>query len=170
MKNKSILTELEKLEQLVNVPSVDERPDESINAMKMLNMIVKIRELVAANSIMYETPKRSANKEISALIDNYKVKLAKIEKATNTISDWTPAKAWKASAAKQTKNFLTVLRRLQRGCWWMPSKDQAVNKGYSKALSLTDEFHRRRVCRERDDDIYYSGWMDCYDWIANGEF
>jgi hypothetical protein len=54
--------------------------------------------------------------ELSALIDAYKIRLAKIEKATNAISEWNQEKAWKASAAKQTKRFLTDLRRLHKIC------------------------------------------------------
>lgn len=52
--------------------------------------------------------------QISYLIDNYKVRLVKIEKATNSIPVWNQEKAWKASAAKQTKRFLTDLRKLQK--------------------------------------------------------
>ncbi len=53
--------------------------------------------------------------ELDSLIDKYKVRLAKIEQATNLISEWNQEKAWKASAAKQTKRFLTDLRRLRKG-------------------------------------------------------
>lgn len=54
--------------------------------------------------------------DLSTLIDTYKVRLAKIEKATNAIAEWNQEKAWKASAAKQTKQFLSDLRRLQKVC------------------------------------------------------
>ena len=64
-----------------------------------------------------ETPTDANNvlaADLSTLIDIYKVRLAKIEKATNAISEWSQEKAWKASAAKQTKRFLSDLRRLQK--------------------------------------------------------
>ena len=65
-----------------------------------------------------ETPTDANNvlaADLSTLIDIYKVRLAKIEKATNAISEWSQEKAWKASAVKQTKRFLSDLRRLQKG-------------------------------------------------------
>jgi hypothetical protein len=46
----------------------------------------------------------------------------------------------------------------------LPSKDEAVNVGFRKAT--IEGYNYRRVCREPDHDIYYSGWMDCYDWLS----
>jgi hypothetical protein len=46
----------------------------------------------------------------------------------------------------------------------LPSKDEAVNVGFTKAT--VEGYNYRRVCREPDHDIYYSGWMDCYDWLS----
>jgi hypothetical protein len=43
------------------------------------------------------------------------------------------------------------------------SKDDAVNVGFRKAINA--EYHLRKVCKDSDDDLYYSGWMDCYDWL-----
>lgn len=46
----------------------------------------------------------------------------------------------------------------------LPSKDEAVNVGFRKAT--VEGYNYRRVCRVPDHDIYYSGWMDCYDWLS----
>jgi hypothetical protein len=45
-----------------------------------------------------------------------------------------------------------------------PNKDRAVNVGFGKATETG--YNYRRVCRDADHDLYYSGWMDCYDWMA----
>lgn len=42
-------------------------------------------------------------------------------------------------------------------------KDEAVRIGFNKATS--DDFRCRKVCREPMQDMYYSGWMDCYNWL-----
>ena len=47
------------------------------------------------------------------------------------------------------------------------NKDQVVDAGFRKAT--IEGYNYRRVCREPDHDIYYSGWMDCYDWILNNK-
>lgn len=49
----------------------------------------------------------------------------------------------------------------------LPSKDEAVNVGFRKAT--VEGYNYRRVCREPDHDIYYSGWMDCYDWLSGND-
>lgn len=49
----------------------------------------------------------------------------------------------------------------------LPSKDEAVNVGFRKAT--VEGYNHRRVCRDPDHDIYYSGWMDCYDWLLTQE-
>ena len=71
------------------------------------------------DSKKHETPTDANNvlaADLSNLIDIYKVRLAKIEKAANTIPEWNQEKAWKASAANQTKRFLSDLRRLHKVC------------------------------------------------------
>jgi len=45
----------------------------------------------------------------------------------------------------------------------LPSKDDAVNVGFRKAINA--DYKLRKVCKDSDDDLYYSGWMDCYDWL-----
>lgn len=45
----------------------------------------------------------------------------------------------------------------------LPSKDDAVNVGFRKAINA--DYNLRKVCKDSDDDLYYSGWMDCYDWL-----
>ena len=49
----------------------------------------------------------------------------------------------------------------------LPSKDEAVNVGFRKAT--VEGYNCRTVCEEPDHDIYYSGWMDCYDWLSGND-
>ena len=49
----------------------------------------------------------------------------------------------------------------------LPSKDEAVNVGFRKATNA--EYNFRKVCRDLDHDLYYSGWMDCYDWLSGND-
>ena len=49
----------------------------------------------------------------------------------------------------------------------LPSVDEAVNVGFRRAT--VEGYSYRRVCREPDHDIYYSGWMDCYDWLSGND-
>ncbi len=49
----------------------------------------------------------------------------------------------------------------------LPTKDEAVNKGYR--IANVEGYNYRRVCKEPDHDIYYSGWMDCFDWINSND-
>jgi hypothetical protein len=44
-----------------------------------------------------------------------------------------------------------------------PSRDKAVNIGFDIAKS--GEYNRRCSLKDTDDDLYYSGWMDCFDWL-----
>lgn len=46
----------------------------------------------------------------------------------------------------------------------LPSKDEAVYEGYR--IAKYEGYNYRRVLKETDHDIYYSGWMDCFDWIS----
>ncbi len=48
----------------------------------------------------------------------------------------------------------------------LPSKDEAVGEGYR--IAKYEDYNYRRVLKETDHDIYYSGWMDCFDWISKG--
>ncbi len=48
----------------------------------------------------------------------------------------------------------------------LPNKDAAICEGYNKAKM--DDYQNRNVLRHKDQDDYYSGWMDCYDWISKG--
>lgn len=49
----------------------------------------------------------------------------------------------------------------------LPSKDEVVNVGFRKASM--GEYNYRKVIRDLDNDIYYSGWMDCYDWLSGND-
>jgi hypothetical protein len=49
----------------------------------------------------------------------------------------------------------------------LPSKDEAVNVGFRKASM--GEYNYRKVIKDLDNDIYYSGWMDCYDWVSGND-
>lgn len=42
-------------------------------------------------------------------------------------------------------------------------KDLAVAEGYERANN--SDYNFRKVLRDPDKDLYYSGWMDCFDWI-----
>ena len=48
----------------------------------------------------------------------------------------------------------------------LPTKDEVTSEGYRIAKDAG--YNYRRVLKEPDHDIYYSGWMDCYDWISKG--
>jgi hypothetical protein len=43
------------------------------------------------------------------------------------------------------------------------TKDDAVHVGFKKAIS--NDYKLRKVCKNTEHDLYYSGWMDCYNWI-----
>lgn len=47
----------------------------------------------------------------------------------------------------------------------LPSKDEAVNIGFNRVVA--QNVPERKVFRNEYDDKYYSGWMDCFDWISN---
>lgn len=49
----------------------------------------------------------------------------------------------------------------------LPSKDKAVDVGFTKAKNA--DYNYRKVLRNLDHDIYYSGWMDCFEWIVGNE-
>jgi len=49
----------------------------------------------------------------------------------------------------------------------LPSKDEAVSKGFNNANG--SEYNRRNVLRDNDDDLYYTGWMDCFDWLVGND-
>ena len=48
----------------------------------------------------------------------------------------------------------------------LPNKDATIWEGYNKAKM--QDYQNRNVLRHKDQDDYYSGWMDCYDWISKG--
>ena len=48
----------------------------------------------------------------------------------------------------------------------LPTRDEVVSEGYRIAKDAG--YNYRRVLKDLDHDIYYSGWMDCYDWILKG--
>ncbi len=48
----------------------------------------------------------------------------------------------------------------------LPNKDATICEGYNKAKM--QDYQNRNVLRHKDQDDYYSGWMDCYDWISKG--
>jgi hypothetical protein len=48
----------------------------------------------------------------------------------------------------------------------LPTKDEVSAEGYRIANDAG--YNYRRVLRDQDHDIYYSGWMDCFDWISKG--
>jgi hypothetical protein len=49
----------------------------------------------------------------------------------------------------------------------LPSKDEVVGKGFNNANG--SEYNRRNVLSDADDDLYYTGWMDCFDWLVGND-
>lgn len=49
----------------------------------------------------------------------------------------------------------------------LPSKDYVIDKGFNNANGC--EYTRRRVLRDADGDLYYTGWMDCFDWLSGND-
>lgn len=45
-----------------------------------------------------------------------------------------------------------------------PAKDEVSAEGYKIANDAG--YNYRRVLKDQYHDIYYSGWMDCFDWIS----
>lgn len=52
--------------------------------------------------------------ELTSLIDIYKIRLAKIERAVNRSREGSQGKAYKEGAVEQTKRFIKELKRLQK--------------------------------------------------------
>ena len=49
----------------------------------------------------------------------------------------------------------------------LPNKDEVISHAYDKANN--SEYNRRRVIRDEDDDLYYTGWLDCFCWLSDNE-
>lgn len=47
----------------------------------------------------------------------------------------------------------------------MFSRDEVVCKGYNNANK--GEYSRRNVLSIVEDDLYYTGWMDCFEWLIS---
>jgi len=45
-----------------------------------------------------------------------------------------------------------------------PTKDSVISEGFR--IANNSDYDYRNVLRDQDNDIYYSGWMDCFDWIS----
>ena len=48
---------------------------------------------------------------------------------------------------------------------YLSCQDEVVSIGFKKATN--SDYNCRKVCRQPDQDIYYSGWMDCYEWLKS---
>lgn len=46
----------------------------------------------------------------------------------------------------------------------LPSKDEAVGKGFN--IANANLYHRRRVLSNDEKDLYFTGWMECFEWIS----
>jgi len=68
---------------------------------------------------------------------------------------------------KDIKNYPNEAERLLLDSGSLPSKDEVVGKGFDKANG--SEYNRRHVLRDADDDLYYTGWMDCFDWLVGND-
>ena len=47
----------------------------------------------------------------------------------------------------------------------LPPKDLVLNDGYNNAKM--EDYTKRNMLRHKDKDLYFSGWMDSYDYIKN---
>lgn len=45
----------------------------------------------------------------------------------------------------------------------LPSKDAVICEGYNKAKN--EDYKNRNSLKHKSQDDYYSGWMDCYDFL-----
>lgn len=61
--------------------------------------------------------------------------------------------------------YCQLRQQLVRGL--LPSKDKVVGKGFNNANG--SEYNRRNVLKDADDDLYYTGWMDCFDWLIGND-
>jgi hypothetical protein len=48
-----------------------------------------------------------------------------------------------------------------------PSKNEVVDKGFTKAKNA--DYNHRNSLRDMDHDLYFSGWMDCYEWLLKND-
>ena len=46
----------------------------------------------------------------------------------------------------------------------LPDKDKVVAEGYR--IAKKEGYNYRRVLNVHENDVYYSGWLDCFDWIV----
>ena len=46
----------------------------------------------------------------------------------------------------------------------LPSKEEVIDKGYTKAKNAN--YNYRRSLKDLNHDLYFSGWMDCFDWLT----
>jgi len=72
-------------------------------------------------------------------------------------------RGWKKGFTYLLNNINDALRS-GMVCAFLPSKDVVMQKGFNKANS--SEYDRRKVIKDADDDLYYTGWMDCFDWLS----
>ena len=84
---------------------------------------------------------------------------------TDDYVHWLEDIALKQANEVTTKNGQNAV--LCSGRASLPCKDLVVAKGYDIANNA--DYNYRRVLKEPDHDIYYSGWMDCYDWLILNE-
>ena len=80
-----------------------------------------------------------------------------IQKILDDHCDWTP---------KRIEGLKKELLNLYNVSITLPNKDATICEGYNKAK--IQDYQNRNVLRHKDQDDYYSGWMDCYDWISKG--
>jgi len=48
----------------------------------------------------------------------------------------------------------------------LPTKEEVSIKGVSEATSLAGWSYEHKLS-DRDEDTYYTGWMNCYEWIKD---
>lgn len=82
-----------------------------------------------------------------------------IEQQIQNILDRNFTRGDNAKALKELLDLYSVSITL-------PNKDATICEGYNKAKM--QDYKNRNVLKHKDQDDYYSGWMDCYDWISKG--
>jgi len=48
----------------------------------------------------------------------------------------------------------------------LPTEEEVSIKGVSGATSLTG-WDAKHKLSDKDEDTYYTGWMDCYEWMCD---
>ena len=90
---------------------------------------------------------------------------AKQDKHFNRLGVYADVNSKIAEWMEEYKNIAVENLSLSGVVTSLPSKDAMICEGYNKAKN--EDYKNRNSLRHKSQDDYYSGWMDCYDFIAN---